>query len=113
MYHSNEMSGEKNLFNPYSSYGYVNPLGDIKEFTYESGLPCDPLTKQPIGNPSPPAAGLRRSAASTRGGGGAQRFGQPSKASVTGYYDYSDNRFVLPDGRRVKVVVNRDKMARG
>ena len=112
MYHSNEMSGEKNLFNPYSSYGYVNPLGDIKEFTYESGLPCDPLTKQPIGNS--PSSDLRQ-APSTRGGGGggAQRFGQPSKASVTGYYDYSDNRFVLPDGRRVKVVVNRDKMARG
>ncbi len=89
------------------SYGYVDPQGEIQEFTYESGLPCDPLTKQPINNPAPvpAAAASRRSSA--------LRQGSPPRAAVTGYFDYRDNRFVLPDGRRVRVVVNKDNMARG
>ncbi len=90
-------------------YGYVDPQGEIQEFTYESGLPCDPLTKQPLNKPS--AAffnpGVRPSKATTL------RSGEPPRSAVTGYFDYSANRFVLPDGRRVKVVVNKDNMARG
>ena len=33
--------------------------------------------------------------------------------SKNGYFDYSDNRFVLPSGKRVTVVVNKKNRARG
>ena len=32
----------------FSRYGYVDPDGQVRDFTYESGIPCDPLTKQPL-----------------------------------------------------------------
>ncbi len=89
----NEIYLQASLFR----YGYVDPLGKIREFTYQSGTPCDPKTKQPIKQPT------------------ARSFSgvSPTRASKTGYFDYSDNRFVLPDGRRVKVVVNKANRARG
>lgn len=71
-------------------YGYVDPRGDVREFTYKSGIPCDPLTKQPL-----------------------QPEVQERSRSKKGYFDYSDNKFVLPSGKRVTVVVNKKNRARG
>lgn len=82
----------------------MDPTGKIREFTYESGLECDPKTKQPLRLPS----SSFNSAAGAKSGKKAA-----AAAKKTGYYDYSDNRFVLPDGRRVKVVVNKANRARG
>ena len=36
-----------------------------------------------------------------------------TRAARAGYYDYNSGRFVLPDGRRVSVVVNKANRARG
>lgn len=69
----------------------MDPRGEIREFSYQSGVPCDPASKARA----------------------AKKGQQPTRASKTGYYDYSDNKFVLPDGRRVKVVVNKANRARG
>jgi hypothetical protein len=78
-------------------YGYVDPKGEIREFKYSSGVACDPITKRAFGT----------SAASKR------LDKQIKKKPKKGYFDYSDNKFVLPDGRRVKVVVNKKNRARG
>ena len=32
-------------------YGYVDDSGEVREYTYESGIQCDPLTKQPLFTP--------------------------------------------------------------
>ena len=72
-------------------YGYIDPQDNVREFTYKSGNPCDPETKQPlVPDPTPEA-----------------------EQSKNGYFDYSDNRFVLPSGKRVTVVVNKKNRARG
>ena len=73
-------------------HGYIDPRGDVREFTYKSGIPCDPETKQPLQPDSTDSKPVR---------------------NKKGYFDYSDNRFVLPSGRRVKVVVNKANRARG
>ena len=72
-------------------YGYVDPQNNVREFTYKSGNPCDPETKQPL-TPDPTP--------------------QPEE-NKKGYYDYSDNKFVLPSGKRVTLVVNKKNRARG
>ncbi len=71
-------------------YGYVDADGEVREYKYTSGIPCD----------------------------GSERTRQPSRqpdttTRKTGYYDYGSNRFVLPDGRKVKVVINDSNKARG
>ena len=33
-------------------YGYVDDSGEVREYTYESGIQCDPLTKQPLFTPA-------------------------------------------------------------
>jgi hypothetical protein len=68
---------------------------------------CDPETKQPLfveQSRSSSSSGLQRHGNSLQLG---------SKESRTGYYDWSDNIFVKPDGTRVKVVVNKNHRARG
>lgn len=75
-------------------YGYFDINGELQEFTYESGIPCDPDTKQPLD----PA--LRQSSAAS-----------PRKSR--GYFDYNLNRFVMPNGKTVKVVVNQGNRRRG
>ena len=77
-------------------YGYVDPKGEIREFKYSSGVPCDPITKKSF------AAKNKK-----------QNSRSEKKLQNKGYFDYSDNKFVLPDGRRVKVVVNKKNRARG
>lgn len=72
-------------------YGYVDPKGEVREFTYKSGIPCDPETKQPL-RPDPT---------------------EKPQRNKKGYFDYSDNKFVLPSGKRVTVVVNKANRARG
>merc|ERR1712061_211357 len=53
-------------------YGYIDPLGNVREFTYKSGIPCEPETRQPLqSDPTP----------------------KPEK-NKKGYFDYSDNKFV-------------------
>ena len=90
----------------------MDPLGEIREFTYESGLECDPLTKQPLILQRSQSAGGASPRKANKGT--LNRFGgQPAKEKTTGYFDYRDNKFVLPDGRRVKVVVNSGNRARG
>ena len=83
-------------------YGYVDPDGQIREFTYESGLPCDPLTKEPLNQP----------AQSQQQQQSKQLPINDPRASA-GYYDYNQNKFVLPNGKRVTVVVNNQNRARG
>ena len=36
-----------------------------------------------------------------------------TRAAKAGYYDYNSKRFVLPDGRKVMLVVNKANRARG
>ena len=72
-------------------YGYIDPKGEVREFTYKSGIPCDPKTKQPL-NQDPT---------------------EKPRRNKKGYFDYSDNKFVLPNGKRVTVVVNKANRARG
>jgi hypothetical protein len=73
-------------------YGYVDPRGEVREFTYRSGNVCDPVTKLSL-DPSPASRGPIR--------------------TQKGYFDYKDNKFVLPSGKRVTVVVNKSNRARG
>lgn len=83
-------------------YGYVDPDGQTREFTYESGLPCDPLTKEPLNQP-----------AQTQQQQQAAKQAQADPRTTTGYYDYNQNKFVLPNGKRVTVLVNNNNRARG
>lgn len=71
-------------------YGYIDPSGEVREYSYTSGVPCDPLTRKIASDQS----------ASTGANG-------------HGFYDYAHNKFVMPDGRRVRVVVNQSNKARG
>jgi len=70
-------------------YGYVDPLGKIREFTYESGMPCDPKTKQRFDLPkSSNAVGVSAGVAAA------------SSTTInhqTGYFDYSDNRWATSE----------------
>ena len=72
-------------------YGYIDPRGEVREFSYKSGNPCNPDTKQPLQ--------------------AEDRVSKPKDKK--GHFDWVDNRFVLPSGRRVKVVVNKANRARG
>merc|ERR1711874_94401 len=74
-------------------YGYIDPNGEQREYTYTTGVRCDPDTRK-----------VNQSATDLSGWRGPN--GQ-------GYYDYSLNKFVMPDGRRVTVVVNQRNRARG
>lgn len=74
-------------------YGYIDPQGKIREFSYQNGIPCNPETREVFN---------RRSSKSTT-----------SKVKKVGYYDYNTNKFVLPDGRRVTLEVNDKFRARG
>jgi len=71
-------------------YGYIDPTGEVREYSYTSGNRCDPET--------------RKVAKQENGGRG---------ANGNGFYDYARNNFVMPDGRRVRVVVNPGNKARG
>ena len=74
-------------------YGYVDPFGEVREFTYQSGNECDPDTKQPLKQES-------RSSGTPRG-------------QKRGYYDYNARRYVTKDGRRGKLIVNKNNRRRG
>lgn len=71
-------------------YGYIDPRGEVREFSYSSGIECDPLTKQP----------LQQDVRSPRG-------------KKRGYFDYNTNRFVTADGRKGKLTVNKANRRRG
>jgi len=75
----------------HGKYGYVDPTGESREYSYTSGIRCDPNT---------------RKVKTVQGS--SQPVGQSQ-----GYYDYSRNKFVLPNGRRVTVRVNKNNKARG
>jgi hypothetical protein len=74
-----------------SRYGYIDPFGKIRDFTYSSGVSCDP------------AARLASS----------QTVDTSTRAARAGYFDYTTDRFIRPDGTKVKVVVNKANRARG
>lgn len=83
-------------------YGYVDPFGEIQEFNYKSGVSCDPTVVA--------AAATARAEAAVR----APAAPAPTtRAAKAGYYDYNSKRFVLPDGRKVTLVVNKANRARG
>jgi len=82
-------------------YGYVEADGQVREFTYQTGVPCDPLTKQPLNLDTNEEQSF--SAGQQKG----------PKAKQLGYFDYGTNRFITPSGRRVKVVVNKNHRRRG
>merc|ERR1712048_74442 len=71
-------------------YGYVDPTGEAREYSYTSGIRCDPTTRE-----------IEKAA----GGDG--------RENVKGYFDYASRKFIMPDGRRVTVRVNPNKRARG
>jgi len=73
----------------HGKYGYTDSNGEPREYSYTSGIRCDPHTKKV------PTTDY------TRGG------------TNHGFYDYTHNKFVMPDGRRVTVVVNQRNKARG
>ena len=77
-------------------YGYIDPQNNVREFSYKSGNPCDPETKQEL-NPDP-----------------SPDFGNTQKARFqSGNFDYTDNKFVLPSGKRGTLTVNKKNRARG
>ena len=71
-------------------YGYVDPFGEVREFTYQSGIACDPETKQPLQQESRTPKGRKR-----------------------GYYDYNSRQYVTKNGRRGKLIVNKNNRRRG
>ena len=81
-------------------YGYVDPFGEIQEFNYKSGVSCDPSVV------------AEAAAAAVRAGPSAAP-APTTRAAKAGYYDYNSKRFVLPDGRKVTLVVNKANRARG
>ena len=83
-------------------YGYVDPFGEIQEFNYKSGVSCDPSV----------VAATAKAAAAVRAGPSAAP-APTTRAAKAGYYDYNSKRFVLPDGRKVMLVVNKANRARG
>ena len=91
-------------------YGYVDPSGKIREFKYQSGLACDPDTKQPL-NPADRDRGVQRTTSEPQGPR-TPGTAPGTRESRAGYFDYRANRFVLPDGRKVRVVVNKKNRAR-
>ena len=78
-----------NIFN-FGRYGYIDPFGEVKEYTYQSGIECDPQTKQPLQQESRTPKGRKR-----------------------GYFDYNSNRYVTRDGRKGKLTVNKNNRRRG
>jgi hypothetical protein len=72
-------------------YGYIDPRGEVREFSYESGIACDPLTKQPL----------------------QQDVRTSPKGKNRGYFDYNTNRFITADGRKGKLTVNKANRRRG
>merc|ERR1711981_459881 len=71
-------------------YGYVDPFGEVREFSYQSGNECDPQTKQPL-----------------------QKESRTPKGRKRGYFDYNANRYVTKDGRKGKLIVNKNNRRRG
>lgn len=80
----------------HGKYGYIDPNGEVREYSYTSGNRCDPDTRKQI-------------AEDRSGGGGSSSRG----ANGHGFYDYKRGKFVMADGRRVTVVVNQQNKARG
>jgi len=80
----------------HGKYGYIDPTGEVREYSYTSGNRCDPDTRKQIAEDR------------SGGGGGASR-----GANGHGFYDYKRGKFVMADGRRVTVVVNQQNKARG
>jgi len=74
----------------HGKYGYIDSNGEKREYSYSSGVRCDPDTRKVKVNSS----GDR-------------------DLNGKGYFDYGANKFVLPNGRRVTVVVNQRNKARG
>lgn len=60
----------------HGKYGYTDSYGEEKEYSYSSGVRCDPDTRK-----------VKVSDPGTRGSNG------------HGYFDYKHNKFVMPDGR--------------
>lgn len=72
-------------------YGYVDPEGMKREYSYQSGQPCDK-------NRSPESAG------------GQQQQEQAQASDTRGYVDYTKNQYVMANGQTISlngVVRNR------
>ena len=72
-------------------YGYVDPFGEVREYSYQSGVECDPFTKQPL----------------------KQEDSRTPRGRKRGHFDYNANRYVTKDGRRGKLTVNKNNRRRG
>jgi len=73
----------------HGKYGYVDPDGEVREYSYTSGNRCDPETRKVAAAQS------------------------ESRSSKHGYFDHARNNFVMPNGKRVRVIVNQGNKARG
>lgn len=70
-------------------YGYVDPEGVKREYSYQSGVPCD-KNRQPLTSPAP-GQGPQSSAVQEA---------QASDKSY-GYIDYSRNQYVMANGQTI------------
>jgi len=78
-------------------YGYIDPTGEVREYSYSSGVKCDPFTRK-----------VESDRSSNNGDSGGRR-----GINRLGVYDYNQKKFIMPDGRKVRVVVNQKNRARG
>jgi len=68
-------------------YGYIDPEGMRREYTYVSGNPCDPnAVKDDLGLVNPD---------------------DPESFAAGGYYDYERNVYVTPQGQEVYLNLKR------
>jgi len=74
-------------------YGFTDSDGEKREYSYSSGVRCDPDSRKATHTDPNQTTGIG--------------------ATGHGFYDYSENMFVMPSGRRVRVVVNQGNKARG
>ncbi|XP_001948708.1 uncharacterized protein LOC100162898 [Acyrthosiphon pisum] len=72
-------------------YGYVDPEGVKREYSYQSGIPCD-KDRRPLTAPQQQQSGAGSSAV------------QEAQASDTyGYIDYTKNQYVMANGQTINL----------
>ena len=85
----------------HGKYGYIDPTGQQREYSYTSGLRCDPNTRKvrkcnftvKVGDCNCLTANICQATLLTAGSTGSKG------ANGKGFFDYSSNRFIMPNGR--------------
>lgn len=71
-------------------YGYIDPEGVKREYSYQSGIPCD-MDRRPLTAPQQQQQGA---------GSSAVQEAQASDKSY-GYIDYTKNQYVMANGQTI------------